>query len=104
MEKSDVGFACSAAGAAMMVAGAAGYTEAWVFLGAGAVLALGGLATVGRRGSSLLLLCGAWVAASTGTGWAAGAWNLMAAGIVAVGLGFTVGVASIRVRPGDGAE
>lgn len=105
MERSDVGFACSAAGAGMLVAGAAGYATEWVFPAAGAVLMLGGLVTLGTTGSALLVVCGAWVAASVTLPWAAAPWNLMASGILAISLGFTVGaIGVVRSRPSRARE
>lgn len=105
MERSDVGFACSAVGAGMLAAGATGYAADWVFLTAGAALALGGLVTLGTTGSVLLVLCGAWVAASVALPWAAARWNLLAAGILAISLGFTAGaVGAVRSRPSRARE
>lgn len=96
MDRSDAGFAGSVVGAVMVSAGAAGYTPGWLFPAAGALLALGGSVTLGLRGSLLLLACGVWVAVSAALGWAAAAWNLMAAGLLAVACGFTAGVAGLR--------
>ena len=92
MGRSDVGFAGSAVGAAMVVAGVLDIGGGGVFLAGGALLAAGGLATLGLRGSVALLLCGVWVASSAGIVWASARWNLLAAGLAAVALGFTVGV------------
>lgn len=93
--KSDVGFGCSAVGAGMLAAGASGYVATWVFVVAGAALALGGLMTLGLRGSVLLALCGAWLALSVRVDGAAEPWNLLVSGIAAVALGFTVGVTGL---------
>lgn len=92
MGRSDAGFAASAVGAALVVAGVLDAGGGWVFLAGGGLLGAGGLATLGLRGSVALLLCGVWLASSAGTAWASARWNLLAAGLAAVALGFTVGV------------
>jgi hypothetical protein len=92
MDRSDVGFAASVVGAALLVAGVLDVTPAWVFLVGGAALALAGLGTLRLRGSLLLLLCGGWTLAAPFVPGAAAQWNLMVVGLLGVALGFTAGV------------
>lgn len=96
MDRSDLGFVGCCVGACVLAAGVLGYAAGWVFVAAGGLLAVAGLATLGIRGSAALLLTGAWLAASPAVPWAFAQWNLLVAGLLAVGLGFTVGVAGAR--------
>ena len=101
MSRSATGFGASVAGALLVACGAAAYAPGWVLAAGGAVALLSGLASLGRRGSLLLGLAGAWLLVSAFLPWAAAPWNLMAGGLVVLGLGFLVGATWTPPEDGD---
>jgi len=100
MDRSDVGFAASVVGAALLVAGVLDVTPTWVFVLGGAALALAGLATLRLRGSALLILSGVWTLAAPFVPGAAAQWNLLVVGLLGVSLGFTAGVSGAAESAG----
>lgn len=100
----ELGVGACAVGALLMVAGVLGYAWDWVFLASGSAAGLFGLLSLGGRGSVLILLLGGWLLISPFVGWAAAQWNLLAAGIALLAVGFLAAAVGARAPATEEVE
>lgn len=100
MRRSEAGFVAAVTGAVLVAAGAAAFHPTWLPVTGGAVALLAGLLSLGRRGSLMLALVGAWMVLSAFLPWAAAPWNLMLGGLAVVALGFLSGAAGAAASDG----